>query len=285
MKRNLLENVCIFLLTKGFTVKSLKRTCFDVLARKDKILLIKILEDANSVSEEFTREMERVSAYISASPIIVAEKAGTKLQDNVVYSRFGISTLNIATFKNCIENKMPFIKRDHAGLTASIIGAKLKQKIEENNISYGTLSKKLGVSKRMIQKYESGANITINKAFKLYDIFGHVVFDKIEVFSVQQEREHDTNSDVTKKYTELGFEAAQTKKVPFDVIAKKEKEIILTEIGDKTNPAIKSLSKLIDADNLVIFKKKKPKDTPSMTKEEFFEFEKANELIKFLKEF
>ena len=42
---------------------------------------------------------------------------------------------------------------------------------------------------------------------------------------------------------------------------------------------------MIDADELVIFKKKKPKNIAAVTKEEFLEFEKADELIKFLKEF
>ena len=62
-------------------------------------------------------------------------------------------------------------------------------------------------------------------------------------------------------------------------------EIILTEVSDKVNPNMQPLSKLLDADNLVIFRKKKPKNIPSMTKKEFMEFEEANELVKFLKEF
>ena len=48
MKETLLDKVNIFLLKKGFTIKNLTRTCFDILARKgSQILLIKILEDAN----------------------------------------------------------------------------------------------------------------------------------------------------------------------------------------------------------------------------------------------
>ena len=62
-------------------------------------------------------------------------------------------------------------------------------------------------------------------------------------------------------------------------------ELILTEVGDKARPDFSSLSKLLDADNLVIFKDKRPKNIPAVTKEEFLEFEKANQLIKFLKEF
>ena len=50
-------------------------------------------------------------------------------------------------------------------------------------------------------------------------------------------------------------------------------------------PELDSLSKLVDADKLVIFKKKRPKKIPALTKKEFMEFEKAKELVKFLKEF
>ena len=92
-------------------------------------------------------------------------------------------------------------------------------------------------------------------------------------------------TEVGKKYTELGFQSAETRKVPFDVIAKKKNEIILTKVGDKTDESLHSLSRLIDADKLVIFNKKRPKDIPSLTKEEFLEFEEASELIKFIKEF
>ena len=62
-------------------------------------------------------------------------------------------------------------------------------------------------------------------------------------------------------------------------------ELIFTEVSDIVNPQMESLSKLLDADNLVIFNKKKPKNIPSMKKEEFMDFNKANELVRFLKEF
>ena len=68
-------------------------------------------------------------------------------------------------------------------------------------------------------------------------------------------------------------------------MAKKEKETVLTEIGDKTNPHLKPFSRMLDADKLVIFKKKKPKGLPAITKKEFLDFDKAIDLIKFLKEY
>ena len=129
MKQALLDKLNIFLLRKGFTIKNLTRTCFDILARRnEQILLIKVLEDANSISREYTDEMKAVASYITASPLIIADKAGDMLDDNIVYSRFEIYTLNFSTFMNCVNNKFPFIKRSQAGLTASVSGKKLKEK-------------------------------------------------------------------------------------------------------------------------------------------------------------
>src|SRR3989338_1874790 len=99
MKQTLLDKVNIFLLKKGFTIKNLTRTCFDVLARRNgQILLVKVLEDANSISRQYTEEMIAVASYINASPLIIAEKAGSRLENNIVYSRFDIYTLNFSTF-------------------------------------------------------------------------------------------------------------------------------------------------------------------------------------------
>lgn len=290
MKQNLTEQISVFLLKKGFTLKILTRTCFDIVARKESlILLIKVLEDANSISEEYAREMQRISSYIGGSTVVISEKAAVKLEDNVVYSRFGIHTLNYNTFCSCIDNKLPFIMRDRSGLKVKIASDKLKEKIEEKGLSLSSLAKKLGVSRNMVQRYEEGNTaITINKARRMYDALGPSVFKKINIFSVAGiSQAAEGKTDITKKYGDLGFEAAETKKAPFDIIAKKEKEIILTEIGDKTSPQLKPLSKLIDADKLVIFKKKKPKekDIPALTKKEFVDFENAKELVKFLKEF
>ncbi len=282
-----MDGLGVFLLKDGFTVKTLTRTCFDLLARKqDKILLIKVLEDANAVSKEHVYEMNMVASYIGAVPVIIAEKAGNKLEDNILYARFNLYTLNFNTFVNSIKNKFPFVKRTQAGFTVSIDGGKLRKRREELGYSLNSLSKKVGVTSRMIDKYEKGdSEVTINKAMKIYSIFGSNVFNEVNIFSGKNKIESKFKSDFSKKYVDLGFEAADTKKSPFDIIARKGDELILTEVGDKTRPDFSSLSKLLDADNLVIFDKKKPKDVPAVTKEEFLEFEKANQLIKFLKEF
>jgi len=285
MKPELLDKTGIFLLKKGFTVKTLTRTCFDIVARKQSnILFLKILEDANSISPEYAEQMVKVAHFFAGAPLIIAEKATSKLLDSVVYSRLGIYTLNLSTFKDCINNKFPFIVRDQAGLKAFINGESLRKRIEEERLSLSGLAKKLGVSTSMIHRYENGSSITVKKAMRLYGLLGPGVFGKINIFQPINFEISSPSDDITGKYQELGFKAEKASKVPFDVMAKKEDNMILTEVGDKAKPEFQSLGKLIDADNLMIFKKRKPKDIPSLTKEEFMDFEKAHELIRFIKE-
>lgn len=287
MKKDILDEIGIFLLKQGYTIKVIISGAFDIIARKKQILLIKALSDANAVSQEHANQMKRVAAYVDAIPLVIADKAGAELADNIAYMRFGIYTFNFHTFKSCVAHQLPIIKSTQAGFIAALSGRMVKQKREEMGYSLNTLAVKLGVSKRMIQKYETGdSEITLPKAEKLYDILGPGVFKQVKVFDTCfHPVPEKTKLDVSKKYLDLGFEATETKKVPFDVIAKKDKNIILTEIGDKTNPHLVPIARLFEVDKLVLFKNKKPKHIPSMTKIEFLEFEKARELVKFLKEF
>ena len=286
MKPALIEQLGIYLFKQGYTLKYLTRTCFDVLARKDdRILLIKVLEDANAINKDNAEEMARLSSYLDASPLVIAEKAGVLLQDNVVYLRFGLSTLNMSTFCNACDQSFPFIKMTTAGLTAAIDGKKLRQRRESKGFSLKAVARKIGVSTRMISKYEAGSSeVTVQKAMRMYHTLGNV-FESINVFKYKTSMGKEAKSDISKQYTHLGFTALETKKSPFDIVAKKEKELIFTEVGDKVNPNALSVSKLVGGDNLVIFKKNKPKHIPSMTKKDFMDFEKAEELVRFLKEY
>ena len=286
MKKNLLEETSLILLKEGFTIKNVKK-CFDLLARKeDKILLIKIITDANSLNQESISEMRRTAGCIDSTPLIITEKSGDDLEDNVVYSRFGVFTMNKNTFQNSLKQKLPFIKSGKAGLTASIDGKKLRQEREKEDLSLKDISRKIGVSKRMVINYEnSNSNIAVQKAWKLYDLFGQEIFNKIDIFSEIEEAVYSCSSDVGKKYTQLGFNAVETRRNIFDIIAKKERELILTSVGDKFNKELSSLSRLLDAESLIVFERKKPElEIPTISKEEFLEIETEKELIKIIKE-
>ncbi|PIU30111.1 hypothetical protein COT07_02440 [Candidatus Woesearchaeota archaeon CG07_land_8_20_14_0_80_44_23] len=286
MREDILEEASLLLLRHGFIVKTLKGA-FDLVARDaERIILLKVLEDANSISEEQADEIMKIAACLRVPLLIVANKAGSPLEDNIIYSRCGIYTLNPATFRRCIEDKLPIIRKSKAGLTAKINSQKLREERINLGISINELSKKLGVSRSMAQKYEAGnSEITLAKAAKMYKLFGESVFEKENILKGIEIQYQSGRSVLARKYSALGFTAFETKKVPFDLIAKKERNVILTKVGDRPGPVISSLSKLIGAGRLAIFEKEKPKDMPALTKKEFLEFEESAELLKFIREF
>lgn len=286
MKDNLLDKTCITLLKRGYAIRCLPRKWFDVVARKsERILIIKVLLDANSISPDMALEMRRLAGFIGASPLIVAEKAGDCLEDNVVYQRFGVFTINMSTLENSIDDKLPMIHRNQSGLTVSIDGERLSSAMKDLGISLSSLSKRIGVSRQMVARYSSEkAEVSVQKAEAFYGLFGDRVFEKINIFE-SKTIDKNVESKVAKKYEALGFSASDARRAPFDIVARDEKMIILTDVGDKVGPEFSDFTNLIGADKLVIYDAKKPAGMPAITKEDFFDLKTARELVKFLKEF
>ncbi len=286
MSSDFREKIALALLERNFTVRALSKSCFDIICRKgSQILLLKVLKNANSISSGYADEMKKISSYLDASPLIISERSDIDLEDSVVYSRMGICTLNMMTFLKALDNHNPIIKKTRAGLVACINGDKLKSLREKNGFSLSYLSERLGVSKRMISRYEEGINeVTIGRSSRVYDLFGEGVFERINIFSFKSPDPGMFSSSLSIKYKDLGFEPAELFNSPFDIIAKKEGDIIFTEV-DKVNKYAYPISQMIGASNLVICDKNKPKDIPSLTREEFMGFDRPAELLRFIKTF
>lgn len=291
-RHTLIDELSMLLLREGYALKCVSRSCFDIVARGPKTtLLLKVLQDVNALSAEGAAEMRRVAAMVKAVPLVIGETAGRKLEDGVVYMRAGIYTLSLRTFGEALKGDHPLLLSNTAGMTFSLSGERLRSRREDFGFSRRDLSRRLGISAKMVDKYESDASaVTVARGMRIYDLFGEEVFNPVNLFefvSEVQQRLPELASDVAVKYSELGFDVAEVKKVPFDLLARDEREIIFTEVGDTVNPEMQSLARLIDADNLHIFEKRKPKemDLPSMKKDEFMEIQKAKELVRFLREF
>lgn len=288
----MIDGLCMLLLKQGYALKCVSRSCFDIVARGPKAtLLLKVLQDVNALSAEGAAEMRRVAAMVKAVPLVIGETAGRKLEDGVVYMRAGIYTLSLGTFGEALKGDHPLLLSSSAGMTFSLSGERIRSRREELGFSRNDLSRRLGISPKMVDRYESDASaVTVARGMRIYDLFGEEVFNPVNLFefvSEAQQRLPELGSDVAVKYAKLGFDVAEVKKVPFDLLARDEREIIFTEVGDAVNPEMQSLARLIDADNLHIFEKRKPKETdmPSMKKDEFMEIKKAKELVRFLREF
>jgi predicted transcriptional regulator len=231
--------------------------------------------------------MKSFASFFHATPLIVAESAGFVLEDNVVYSRHGVTMLNLNTFTRFVADEMLYFKSSNAGIVVGLNSDRFKVLRQEQDYSLNLMAKKLGVSVKMVQQYEQNiCDVSYNAAVKIYELFGESVFEPCKIGCCQENDGQQLNSEVSKKYCSLGFNVVESLKVPGDVVARSKGELIITAVGDKVKNNLFALSEFLGGDNLIIFKSKKPKvEMPAIAEDEFLEFETKKEVISFLKEF
>ena len=107
MQAVLVQSIVKILKKAGFTLTDIVETkprCFDIVARRDKIvLLIKVLYNIDSLKVEMAEEMKMIAKLLNASPIVVGERFKFDyLERGGVYNRYGLPVINTATFYDFI---------------------------------------------------------------------------------------------------------------------------------------------------------------------------------------
>ena len=299
----LMQQTATALKTCGYQTHLLARNCFDIIARGPHTLLIKILTNANAFSNVYVHELQQICAYMHASPLIVAENAGAILNEGVIYSRLGVSVISLETLKMALKHRAPSMISTNAGIAIGIDGPKLKQLREAQGLSLQQLAFRLGVSRRMVARYETNfTEMTLPRAQRLLNLFGDQIFHKIDVFDHRHRDAkhvmHDTSSPLTTKYFQLGFHALNTQHAPFDILARRQTpeehqeepipDIIFTAVGDRHKPGLHDMAKLFDAHSLYIFHRQRPsvhEEIPTLSQTEFMRFHQYGDLMDFLREF
>ena len=236
MQSLLLGNVIKILKKEGFELVELvdtKPRCFDIIARKkDKILLIKVLYNIDSLKLETAEEMRKIAKLLNGTPIVIGEKFKFDfLERRVVYTRYNLPVVNLATFYDYLRGELPYIYSAPGGYYVKIDAEKMRKARESIGMSIGTAAKILGVSKRTVMNYEEGGDASVEIAIKLEEIFGNVIkrIDFSEFVKNENEKEDELGEDneIISKLREIGMSVYTVKHTPFDAISKFERREIL----------------------------------------------------------
>ena len=245
-KEDLIENVRDILAKAGFYVSRtlvMRRISFDVVARRDKILLImKVLGNIDSFSKENAEELKVLTEALEASPLVVGERSGSgEMEEGIVYSRFGIPIVSIDTLSDFVlEGIPPFIFAAPGGLYVKLDSELLRKLREERNISLGTLAEVAGVSRRTIQMYESGMGATIDVATRIEEYLNELLVVPLDPF-IYNSRTGQHLVDLNKLdvfgqevfgiLDRLGYSIVPTVKCPFEALTSHDRTMILTGLG------------------------------------------------------
>ncbi len=296
-RTELFKNIREALTKAGFYVSelhSMRLTGFDIIARRDDtLLIIKVLTNIDSLSEDVAFELKTLSSLLKASPILIGEKNGSGLlEDDVVYLRFGIQAVTCNTLSDYLLEGVPVsVYAAPGGLYVNLDKDKLKKIRRERNISLGEFARHVNVSRKTVQMYEDGMNARIDVAIKIEELLDSDIATPIDIFKkdkIKEILELDYNQRVTKikdfqkeilfLLRNIGYRIIPMERCPFEALSKEKEKIILTSISERNlrladkAQVINKISKITEKHGAVFteskFTKTNIKGTPIISKKE-----------------
>lgn len=300
----LIESVVKILQKANFNVADLAETkprCFDIVARKDDVvLLIKVLYNVDSLKPEAAEEMKKLTKILQASPLVIGERFKFDfLERGVVYTRYGLPVINLATFYDFIvEGIHPYVYSAPGGYYVKLDSEKIREARERLGLSVGDMAKMLGVSRRTVKKYEEGTDTTLSTAAKIEEIIGTFAIKEIDLLNFvkadikEEENFEGEEGEIIEQLRVIGLSVYPVKQAPFDAVSQAKEDQILTGFKqvreiEKRARLLGRISEAIDAEAAYITDKvcrKKVESVVFVLKEELYSVSSARDFISLLRE-
>jgi putative transcriptional regulator len=225
--------------------------CFDIAAKRDVLLLLKILLNIDGFQKEQAKNLKIISNNLDAHPFLIGVQTNReKLKPGVVYERFETPTVSLKTFEDLIVNSIfPRIYRDKGGLYVEIDSAILREIRKKKGLTQRELAEAIGINKKVIYEHEKKQlRMLLEIAEKLERILNQKIIKPIEIFKRYEEHgypEDYIERGVGKHLEKLGFKTDFVKQAPLDVFAK-EKSLVLSDVEMNRRKMIKHAASLKD---------------------------------------
>jgi len=264
----------------GFQISercAVRSSCFDVAARrKEQLVLIKVPTNVGSIHVKCASALQMISNFFQAAPLFIGEKSREKpLEDDTVYSRYNIYTINLKTLEDitCRET-YPLVEAGPGGYYVKLDGNTTRKRRQKLELSVGKLAEMVGISRRTLYGYENDmAKASVSSTYKLEWILGIPLIQSIDVFQTEPQSKgffaatkrmivrNRFLKAIMSKFAHFNLDVAPTERAPFDFIAQFPEEH-LNIIGGVTNrkeqnvdrraKEIISVSKIVEAQPVFI---------------------------------
>ena len=265
MKSSLIKRAIDILKNANYRVSdcSTSRSCFDILAKKEKILLIKVLANIDGLTRRCSLELRNVASIISAIPLILSDHMkSAKLCRGIIYTRYNLQVINIATLEDIVNEKMPLIYSVRGNYCIKIDSSLLVKLRKGLDMTQQELADELGISKQSVHRYEFYGRMSVEVAEHLMEILKNNIAIPNDIFI--SDRFHPTYSYeimgrrltklrrmVLEKFRDMGFSAILTN-APFDIVAmESEDERILTTVSDDSRRLKRKIDTIDEISNII----------------------------------
>jgi len=308
-RARLVEAVRDILAKTGFYVSerpTVRGLVFDVVARRDEVLLlIKVLANVDAFTRGNAMELKMIGTTLDGAPLVIGERsAAGKLEDGVVYSRFGVPILSAQTFVDFFEDGVPpFIFSAPGGLYVRLDAERLRRARQERRVSLGTLAQVAGVSRRTIQMYLDGMSATVDMAMRLEEFLGEPLVLPVDPFFYTKDVESALSSwndldrfekDVFERLERLGYHVRPTIRCPFEAFTRDRELVLLTAVGgrgvrlEEKASIMTSLSRVTEKDSVLFVEgetnRRSLRGTPLIARQELRKIRDRNRILELIEE-
>jgi len=203
------------------------RTCFDIAARKEILLMIKLFMNIDKIPASLVEDLKLISYFLEGIPLIIGnETRNSALREDVIYERKGIPALNLTTFRHILkENKLYIISRK-GGFYVRVDKEKIHQLRIQQGYSLQAMASQMNVSRKAVYLFERIEMIKEENADQLEKILEKPLKSPINIFDWEINKkeiqksveETEFQMEIKENLEELGFNIYWAKKAPFDGI-------------------------------------------------------------------
>ena len=236
MKKELLEDTRELLARAGFYISgvcTIRPSSFDFVARRDNaLLLVKVLNNIDALSEEVAQELLFLAKHLEGIPLLIGNRTGAgPLEDEVVYYRYNVPIITLDTLHDYLSGVPPLICAAPGGFYVRLDGERLRSLRNDQDISLGQLARMTGVSRRTIRMYEQGERATIEMAEKLAELLGEDVLQPLDLAAFVQAHEMEIHRRISDRMLALlealNISIMPTDRSPFNAISQFMDELLL----------------------------------------------------------
>jgi len=294
-KTVLVNNIVNMLIKSGFSV-AVAEGCFDIAARREHLMLVKILINIDSLGEEQAASLRTISYFLSAYPMVIAVKTNREfLKDGLVYSRFQLPVITPGMLDTVLEEEA-VIQSAKGRHTVEIDATALREKRNEARMTMQELADAIGISKKALYEIETKRTNptadTLEKLEKLLKVDLKVGYEMKAAGKACMKPKDEFERAVDKELKRMGMESSPVRSAPFEIVGKEKFSVItsLTKNGMKIKRearTVRSLSDIFSTKGFFVAKKAEEKavsGVPVLLESELPEIESPKELKKVIKE-
>ncbi len=253
--------------------------CFDIAARRESVLLLKVLGNVDSFQEEQANNLKVLSNNLDARSFLVGTHTRReRLSDNIIYDRFDIPALNLKTFENILHGFLPMLYRFRGGMFAEIDSHDLRAAREQAGMSQSELARRIGITKKSVYEHESRKiRILYKNALRMETVLKKSIIRPLEIktsYITESKPRSRFERRISRNFRKIGFGTDSVYQTPFNMIAKDPKLLVLSDVEEnkkrieKNIPHMYEFSKITKKSALVVTNEDVSFDIPAVTEEE-----------------